>query len=151
MNPIRILAAGLLLVPAVAAAHVTVWPKESTVKAWEKYEIRVPNEKQVDTIAVEVRFPAGVRAMSFEQKPGWMTEPVRDTSGKTVGVRWTGKLPPQQFAEFGIIAVNPATPGELKWTATQTYADRTSVDWSGDKSSKTPAPRVTIKAAAAGN
>lgn len=151
MNIIRTMAAAVLLVPAVAEAHVTVWPKESAAKAWEKYEVRVPNEKQVDTVAVEVRFPAGVRAMSFEQKPGWMTEPVRDPSGKTIGVRWTGKLPPQQFAEFGIIAVNPAVAGELKWTAIQTYADRTSVEWSGDKGSKTPAPRVTIRAAASSN
>jgi uncharacterized protein YcnI len=145
MNLIRTLAAALLILPAAAGAHVTVWPKESTVKAWEKYEVRVPNEKQVDTVAVEVRFPAGVKAMSFEQKPGWMTEPVRDGSGKTIGVRWTGKLPPQQFAEFGIIAVNPDTPGQLKWTATQTYVDRTTVEWSGDKGSKTPAAWVTVK------
>jgi len=148
MNIIRTLAAGFLLVSAGAFAHVTVWPKKSPAKAWEKYEVRVPNEKQVDTVAVEVRFPAGVRAISFEQKPGWMTEPVRDAGGKTIGVRWTGKLPPQQFAEFGIIAVNPAAPGELRWTATQTYADRSAVEWSGDKGSKTPAPLVTIKAAA---
>ena len=151
MNPIRIFAAGMLLVPAIAAAHVSVSPKESPAKAWEKYDVRVPNEKEVDTIAVEVRFPASVRAMSFEQKPGWMTEPVRDASGKTVGVRFTGKLPPHQFAEFGMIAVNPAVPGELKWTATQTYADRTTIEWSGDKGSKTPAAWVTIKAASSGN
>ena len=36
MDIIRTFAAALLLVPAAAAAHVTVWPKESTVKAWEK-------------------------------------------------------------------------------------------------------------------
>ena len=49
-----------------------------------------------------------------------------------------------QFAEFGVLAVNPASPGELSWTAVQTYADRTSVEWSGPKGSKTPGPVVTI-------
>ncbi len=148
MRLIHVLTAGALIpVAATAVAHVTVWPKESTIKAHQKYEVRVPNEKQVDTVAVEVRFPPGLEARSFEQKPGWMTEPVRDASGKTVGVRWTGRLPPQQFAEFGILAVNPASAGELSWTAVQTYADRTSVEWSGPKGSKTPAPKVTIKAA----
>ena len=148
MRLIHAITAGpLLLFPALADAHVTVWPKESAPKVHEKYEVRVPNEKQVDTVAVEVRFPAGLQARSLEQKPGWMTEPVRDASCKTVGVRWTGKLPPQQFAEFGILAVNPASAGELSWTAVQTYADRTSVEWSGPKGSKTPGPKVTIKAA----
>lgn len=139
-----IAASALISLPAIAAAHVTVWPKVSPAKAHEKYEVRVPNEKQVDTVAVEVRFPAGLQVRSFEQKPGWMTEPMRDSSGKTIGARWTGRIPPGQFAEFGVLAVNPASPGELSWTAVQTYADRTSVEWSGPKGSKTPGPVVTI-------
>ena len=141
------LAAALLLVPVPAYAHVTVWPKESSAKAREKYEIRVPNEKQADTVAVELRFPAGLRVTSFEQKPGWMTEPIRDASGNAVGVRWTGRLAPQQFTEFGLLAVNPPAAGELSWTAVQSFSDGTRVEWSGPPGSKTPAPRVTISAA----
>ena len=140
------LAAALLLVPVPAPAHVTVWPKESSAKAREKYEIRVPNEKQADTVAVELRFPAGLRVTSFEQKPGWMTEPIRDASGNAVGVRWTGRLAPQQFTEFGLLAVNPPAAGELSWTAVQSFSDGTRVEWSGPPGSKTPAPRVTISA-----
>ena len=140
------LAAALLLLPAGALAHVTVWPKESSAKAREKYEVRVPNEKQADTVAVELRFPAGVRVTSFEQKPGWMTEPIRDASGNAVGVRWTGRLAPQQFTEFGLLAVNPPAAGELSWTAVQSFSDGTRVEWSGPPGSKTPAPRVTISA-----
>ena len=139
-----IAASALISLPAIAAAHVTVWPKQSAAKAHEKYVVRVPNEKLVDTIAVEVRFPAGLQVRSFEQKPGWMTEPMRDASGKTIGARWTGRLPAGQFVEFGVLAVNPASPGDLRWTAVQTYADRTSVEWSGPKGSKTPGPLVTI-------
>jgi uncharacterized protein YcnI len=131
-------------IPAAAGAHVTVWPQKSTAGAHEKYEVRVPNEKQVDTIGIEVRFPAGLRATSFEQKPGWMTEPIRDSSGKLVAVRWTGKLPPQQFAEFGLLAVNPPAAGDLGWSAIQSYSDGTRVEWSGPPASKAPAPHVTI-------
>ena len=149
MRLIHATAAGaLLLFPNTADAHVTVWPKQSATKAHEKYTVRVPNEKQVDTVAVEVRFPAGIQVKSFEQKPGWMTEPTRDASGKTIGARWTGRLPAGQFVEFGVLAVNPASPGDLGWTAVQTYADRTSVEWSGPKGSKTPGPVVTIMPAA---
>jgi uncharacterized protein YcnI len=139
------LAAALLLAPVPALAHVTIWPKESAAKAREKYEVRVPNEKQADTVAVELRFPAGLRVTSFEQKPGWMTEPVRDASRNAIGVRWTGRLAPQQFTEFGLLAVNPPAAGELSWTAVQSFSDGTKVEWSGPAGSKTPAPRVTIR------
>jgi hypothetical protein len=135
----------LLCISAAASAHVTVWPKQSAPSAREKYEIRVPNEKKVDTIAVEVRFPAGVRVTSIEQKPDWRTEPLRDASGQLVGARWTGKLAPEQFTEFGVLAVNPASGGDLAWSAIQSYADGTKTEWSGAAGSKTPAPRVTLK------
>src|SRR3954470_15127812 len=137
--------AAALAIAAPAFAHVTVWPKESVHGAHEKYAIRVPNEKQVDTIAVEVHFPQGLRVTSVEQKPDWRTEPFRDSSGKLIGVRWTGKLPPQQFTEFGLLAVNPSTGGEIAWTAAQIYADGTKVEWSGAAGSKTPSPTVVIR------
>jgi uncharacterized protein YcnI len=129
---------------APASAHVTVWPKASIAGAREKYEIRVPNEKQVDTIVVDVRLPAGLKVSSFEQKPGWSTELLRDSAGAIVGVRWSGKLAPMQFTEFGVLASNPAAASELLWSATQLYADGSRVEWSGPAGSKTPAPRVTL-------
>jgi uncharacterized protein YcnI len=141
----RYLAALLLCISAAASGHVTIWPKQSAPGAREKYEIRVPNEKKVDTVAVEVRFPAGVRVTSIEQKPDWRTEPLRDASGQLVGARWTGKLAPEQFTEFGVLAVNPASGGDLAWSAIQSYADGTKTEWSGAAGSKTPAPRVTLK------
>lgn len=145
MKLVYFAACSSLLLAASAAAHVTVWPKESSASAHEKYEVRVPNEKQVDTIAIEVRFPAGLRVTSLEQKPGWITEPVRDHSGIIVAARWSGKLPPLQFAEFGVLAVNPGAQGDLSWKATQVFADGTKLEWSGAQGSKTPAPQVAIK------
>lgn len=46
-----------LLSATVAFAHVTIWPKESAPGAREKYTMRVPNEKQVNSIRVEGEFP----------------------------------------------------------------------------------------------
>ena len=131
---------------ASASAHVTVSPKESMAGAHETYEVRMPNEKQADTIALELRFPAGLKINSIEQKPDWRTEPLRDASGALVGVRWTGKLAPMQFTRFGLLASNPQSAGDLAWTATQFYADGTKIEWSGPAGSKTPAPRVTLVA-----
>jgi hypothetical protein len=136
--------AAALAAASPAAGHVTVWPKASVPGAHEKYVVRVPNEKQADTIRIEVRFPAGLDVMSFEQKPGWRTEPLRDGAGRLIGVGWTGSLPPAEFVELGVLAVNPRTSGDLVWTAVQAFADGTRVEWSGPPASKTPAPHVTL-------
>ena len=143
VNPLVLAAA--LAIPTGAAAHVTVWPKEAPAGAHQKYDLRVPNEKKVDTIAVEVRFPPGLKVVAFEQKPGWMTEPVRDAKGAFTSARWTGHLAPQQFVEFGVLAVNPPSATDLSWTAIQSFADGTQIEWSGTPGSKTPAPRVTVR------
>jgi uncharacterized protein YcnI len=127
-----------------ASAHVTVSPKASNAGAWEKYDIRLPNEKDSGTTMLEVRFPAGLRVMSFEEKPGWTVQTLRDANGTITGARWSGQLSPQRFVEFGVIAVNP-NGSELIWTAVQTYADGTTVSWSGAPGSKTPAPRVKLR------
>jgi len=144
MTSIRaVLAAALLCASTAAAAHVTIWPKVSQAGAHEKYEVRVPNEKQIDTVSIELRFPAGLRVTSYEQKPGWMTEPLRDSSGAVIGVRWTGRLAPQQFTEFGLLAVNPLAT-DLAWPADQIFADGSRVEWTGGAGSKRPAPHVTL-------
>jgi uncharacterized protein YcnI len=139
-----IITAAALFAAAPAPAHVTVSPQQSTQGAREKYEIRVPNELQADTIQVEVRFPASLRVTALEQKAGWFTEPLRDKDGRIIGARWTGKLPAGQFTEFGLLATNPKTGTTLEWTAVQAFADGGRIEWSGKPGSKTPAPRVTL-------
>ena len=148
MKPIARFAAAMALasVPAIAAAHVTVWPKEVAAGAREKLVVRVPNEKQVDTVAVEVLFPAGVKVTAVEQKPGWMTEPLRDEAGALVGVRWSGKLAPHQFVEFGLLSATPAKAGTYAFPAVQSFADGSRSDWSGPAGSKAPAAQVVVRA-----
>jgi uncharacterized protein YcnI len=138
-------AAVLIGIASVSPAHVTVSPKESSPGAWQKYELRLPNEEKVATTALEVRFPAGLRVMSFEDKPGWTVEPLRDSSGAITGARWTGQLAPERFVELGIIAVNPKSGTGLVFSAKQMFADGTAVNWSGPAGSSTPAPRVSLK------
>ena len=104
-------------------------------------KLRVPNESKSATIAVEVHFPANLRVTAVEQKPGWQAEAIRDKAGNLIGVRWIGSLPPEQFAEFGVLAVNPPGGGELAFTAIQAFADGTKINWSGTAGSKSPAAR----------
>lgn len=128
-----------------AFANVTVSPQQSAAGGREKYELRVPNERKSATITVEIRFPAGLRVTAVEQKPGWHAEALRDSSGNLAGVRWIGNLPPEQFTEFGLLGVNPASGRELAFTVVQAFADGTKVEWSGGAGSRAPAARVTLK------
>jgi uncharacterized protein YcnI len=149
------LAALAVVVSAVAAlptlswAHAVVFPKTSATGAYEKYVLRVPNEKAVATTKVEIHFPAGLRVTSFADVPGWKLEIITDSAKAITGAIWTGNLPPQRFAEFPFVAANPKTDTKLEWPAYQTYADGERVEWTGPEGSKAPASVTTIAAAAA--
>jgi uncharacterized protein YcnI len=138
-----------LLVPVIAFGHAVVFPKNSTSGAYERYLLRVPNEKNVATTRVELHVPAGVRVNSFADVPGWQLEVVKDSAQRITGAVWTGTLSPNRFVEFPFIAVNPKSDAKIAWPATQTYADGQVVEWSGPEGSKTPASVTTIAAASA--
>ena len=133
-----------LIVPAIAFGHAVVFPKTSTPGAFERYVLRVPNEKAVATTRVEIRFPADARVTSFEDVAGWQLEVLTDSAKKIVGAVWTGSLPPQRFVEFPFMAANPKTNTQLVWPAYQTYADGERVEWTGEQGSKTPASSTSI-------
>ena len=134
------------LVPSVARAHVTVWPRTASHGAYERYVVRVPNEKDVATTRVEIRFPAEVRISSFLDVAGWKLEVLTDSAGKITGAVWTGNLPPKRFVEFPFVAVNPKEGARVVWPAFQTYAGNEVVEWTGPEGSKTPASVTTLTA-----
>ncbi len=138
-------AAMLFAVPVCLFAHAVVFPKASTTGAFERYVLRVPNEKTVATTRVEIRFPADVRVTSFEEVPGWQLEVLTDSAKHITGAVWTGTLPPQRFVEFPFSAANPKTETTLTWPALQTYADGEVVEWTGPEGSKRPASSTTIQ------
>ncbi|HTK54799.1 MAG TPA: YcnI family protein [Gemmatimonadaceae bacterium] len=136
-------------VPTLSWAHAVVFPRRSTTGAYEKYVLRVPNEKAVPTTRVELVFPKDVRVTSFADVPGWQLEVVTDSAKAITAAIWTGTLPPARFVEFPFVAVNPKTDATLTWPAYQTYADGERVEWSGPEGSKRPASVTKIGAAAA--
>jgi uncharacterized protein YcnI len=142
-------ASALAVLPTLSWAHAVVFPKTSTTGAYEKYVLRVPNEKAVATTKVEIHFPVGLRVTSFADVPGWKLEVITDSAKAITGAIWTGSLPPQRFAEFPFVAANPKTDTKLEWPAYQTYADGERVEWTGPEGSKSPASVTTIAATAA--
>jgi len=143
------LAIAIAALPALSWAHAVVFPRQSASGAYEKYVLRVPNEKAVATTKIELRVPAGVRVTSFADVPGWQLEIVTDSANAIVGAVWTGTLPPQRFVELPFVAVNPKTDARIVWPAYQTYADGERVEWAGPEGSKAPASVTTIGALAA--
>lgn len=145
---VAVVASAVAVLPTLSWAHAVVFPKASTTGAYEKYVLRVPNEKAVATTKVEIRFPAGLRVTSFADVPGWKLEVLTDSAKAIIGAIWTGTLPPQRFAEFPFVAANPKADTKLEWPAYQTYADGERVEWTGPEGSKSPASVTTIAAAA---
>ncbi|MFL5620412.1 MAG: YcnI family protein [Gemmatimonadaceae bacterium] len=136
-------AAGALL-PSVANAHVTVWPRSAARGAFERYVVRVPNERNVPSTRVEIHFPAEVRISSFQEVAGWQLEVLTDSAGKITGAVWTGSLPAKRFVEFPFIGVNPKEGERIVFPATQAYEGGEVVQWSGPEGSKTPASVTTL-------
>ena len=136
-----------LVAPAIAFGHAVVLPKNSTPGAFERYVLRVPNEKAVATTRVEIRFPADVRVTSFEDVAGWQLEVLTDSTKRVVGAVWTGTLAPQRFIEFPFMAANPKVATRLIWPAFQTYADGERVEWTGAEGTKRPASSTLLAAA----
>src|SRR5438552_751313 len=111
----RILWTGAISILAIAPAfaHVTVQPKQSAPGATEKYVLRVPTEKFVPTVRVEVEFPAALNVSAFEPKAGWKIEEKKDSSGKMIGVTLFGSLGPGESTQFNFTARNPVAQGKL--------------------------------------
>jgi uncharacterized protein YcnI len=137
-----------LIVPAIAIAHAVVYPKTSAPGAYERYVLRVPNERDVATTRVELRFPSDMRVVSFADVPGWELQIQTDSAKRIVGAVWTGTLAPARFIEFPFVAVNPNTTTRITWPAFQTYANGDRVEWTGAEGAKSPASTTTIAGAA---
>jgi uncharacterized protein YcnI len=152
VRPQRYLAFAALLVlvlPTLLLGHAVVYPKASTAGAYERYVLRVPNERDLATTRVEIRFPADVRVTSFADVPGWQLEVLTDSAKRVIGAVWTGTLPPKRFVEFPFVGANPKSAGSLVWPAFQTYANGDRVEWTGAAGTKSPASVTTINIAEA--
>jgi uncharacterized protein YcnI len=142
---VLVLCCALLIAPALAFAHAVVFPKTSTPGAYEKYVLRVPNERDVPTLNVELHFPVGLRVVSFSEVPGWKLQVLTDSAQRIIGAIWTGVLPKERFVEVPFVAVNPKDSTSLAWPTYQTYEGGERVEWtSPDTAAKTPVSSTLI-------
>lgn len=135
---------GILVAPSIVFAHAVVFPKTSTPGAYEKYVLRVPNERDVPTLKVEIRFPEGLRVVSFGDVPGWKLQVLTDSIQRVTGAVWTGVLPKERFVEFPFVAVNPKDSTTLSWPTYQTYEGGERIEWTGPDSSYTPVSSTLV-------
>ncbi|RNB81976.1 DUF1775 domain-containing protein [Brevibacillus fluminis] len=146
-----LLTGAILTLATTAQAHVNVYPKETTTGAYEKYTVRVPVEKDVNTTKVRLEFPDNVKVSTVMPIPGWDYAFEKDSEGRNKAITWTataGGIKSHEFMEFAFVGANPKETGSLTWKAYQTYADGETVEWTGDKDSKTPASVTTVNAGA---
>ncbi|MFI5228554.1 MAG: DUF1775 domain-containing protein [Gemmatimonadales bacterium] len=145
-----IAAALVLVLPTLAFAHAVVFPKTSAPGAYERYTLRVPNERNVPVTRIELRFSPEVKVTSFADVSGWELTVERDSAQRIVGAVWTGSLAPERFVELPFVAVNPKGSTELHWPVYQTYASGERVEWTGPADAKTPASTTTIASPSSG-
>src|SRR4051812_41688616 len=91
------------LIPIVAQGHVTIWPRQSTAGATEKYTVRVPTEGKVSTTSVELEAPEGVTIETLAVPAGWKYD-LKRQGDKIVGITWHMEIKPGEFAEFAFVA-----------------------------------------------
>lgn len=141
--------AGALLVglQGIAAAHAVVYPKQVTAGSYEKFSLRVPNEKEIPTTKVKVEIPAGFTVSRVQPLPGWTYTFTKDASGNVTAIEWTGgEIGATEFQEFVMSGKAPSEAGKVSWKAYQTYKDGTVVAWTGPSDAQTPASIVEVVA-----
>ncbi|HXT36277.1 MAG TPA: DUF1775 domain-containing protein [Chloroflexota bacterium] len=128
-----------------ASAHVLVTPSSSAPGAAQLYTITVQGERPVPTTQVRIQIPSGMVIASFAPSPGWQRQISLDSAGTVTAITWSGGLIlPQEYAQFGIYARNPARTGTMTWPAYQTYQDGFPVAWTGSPASLQPAPTTQL-------
>lgn len=159
----------LLLGPlaGVATAHISAYAPDATQGGYTNITFRVPNEKDVPTVAVELAVPTDAPLASVRVKPvpGWKYEviksaPAGDTAAAEVVDRvvWTTDGPgilAGEFAEFDISAGPLPEAPTMTFKFLQTYADGEVVSWieetpEGGDEPQYPAPTLILAAAVDG-
>lgn len=162
-----LLAAGALLVPASAQAHISLHPNTIPAGAFATLDVRVPGEAEGAYIKkVDVLFPQGFTGVDYENVPGWsvkvteskLAKPIQSDDGpidtQVAQIEWTwtgplGKVNNGQFINFPLSVAIPedAAGKAFEFRTVQTYSNGEVVHWiepslDGDH----PSPRINVTA-----
>ena len=76
------------------------------------YTVVVPTEDDAPTTEVALKVPEGIDFLLVKETPGWEVK-IERANDRIDVIRWLGSSPPDQFAEFRLIARNPILEGLL--------------------------------------
>jgi uncharacterized protein YcnI len=134
---IRIIAAAIML-PGVAAAHITLETKQAPAGSYYQAMFDVPHGCAGSaTTALSVTIPEGIVGAKPEPKAGWtltiarekLAQPRTGESGRPITERvseitWRGgPLPDDEFDRFLIVLRLPDRPGPLYFPTVQTCVE----------------------------
>ena len=172
----RLLAAAsltaLLLVgplAGLASAHVEITAPDATQGEEAVLTFRVPTEKDVPTVKVEIALPTDtpIASVSVKPQPGWSYkittaapstkitnedgDPITEIVSRVTWTATAGGTKPGEFEEFQILADPLPKTKELVFKALQTYSDKSVVSWiqtpvAGAPEPAFPAPTLTLAA-----
>lgn len=132
MRQLLIAAGALLATPA--AAHVVFDQQEAAPGAYYAGFLRVSHGcEDSPTVSLRIEIPDAVLSAKPQPKPGWvleierkpLPEPMTAEDGtvlteRVAAVTWTGRLPADQFDQFGLMLRLPEHAGPLYFPTRQT-------------------------------
>jgi uncharacterized protein YcnI len=160
-----VMAAGALLAPAAAQAHISLHPNTIPAGAFATVDVRVPGEQEgAHVTKVDVLLPRGFVSVGYENVPGWSTKIVEsklatpiaeagetiDTEVSQVVWTWTGPLgrvDNGQFIDFPLSVAIPANAEgkALEFRTVQTYSNGQVVRWIEPQlTAEHPSPRINV-------
>jgi periplasmic copper chaperone A len=162
-----VFAAGALLGPASAQAHISLHPNTIPAGAFATLDVRVPGEVEGAYVKkVDVLFPQGFTGVDYENVAGWsvkvieskLAKPIESDDGpidtQVSQIVWTwegplGKVDNGQFINLPLSITIPegAAGKPLEFRTVQTYSNGEVVHWiepslDGDH----PSPRINVTA-----
>ncbi len=162
-----LLAAGALVAPAGAQAHVSLHPNTIPAGASATLDVRVPGEQEGAYIkTVDVLFPQGFTGVDYENVPGWsvkvieskLATPIKE-DGETIDSevsqivwRWVGPLGKVENGQFVNFPLSLAIPEDaagkpLEFRTVQTYSNGEVVHWIEPAlDAEHPSPRINVTA-----
>jgi periplasmic copper chaperone A len=160
-----LVAAGAVLAPAGADAHISLHPNTVPAGAFATLDVRVPGEEQgAHVTKVAMLLPAGFTSVEFENVPGWsarlihqkVSQPIQTDEGPVseevsqVIWTWSGPLSVVDEGQFVQFPLSVAIPDDLAGRAlllktVQSYSNGQVVHWIDPSlGAEHPAPRINV-------
>jgi uncharacterized protein len=162
-----LLAAGALMAPASAQAHISLHTNTIPAGAFATLDVRVPGEQEGAYVKkVDVLFPLGFTGVDYENVPGWSTRVIEERLAKPISedgetidtevsqIVWTwtgplGRVNNNQFIDFPLSLAIPAQDAgrALDFRTVQTYSNGQVVHWIDPSlTAEHPSPRINVTA-----